>query len=166
MGSNLNTGDVSHRASLSGVGLRIGVVCGRFNDVVTLRLLEGCRRGLADAGVATADTIEVWVPGAFEVPLAAQTLLRSGKVDAVVGLGAVIRGETSHYDFVAGECARGLQDVQLSAGRPVIFGVLTTENEAQALARSEGPGGHNVGEDGAWVAVEMLNLQRRFVPSE
>jgi 6,7-dimethyl-8-ribityllumazine synthase len=162
VGSNLNTGDRSYRQGLDGSSVRVGIVCGRFNDVITTRLLDGARRGLSEAGVPDDNILEVWVPGAFEVPLAAKALLQSDAADAVIGLGAVIRGETSHYDFVAGECARGLQDVQLAVGKPAVFGVLTTEDEAQALARSEGPGGHNVGEEGAWVAVEMAALVGRF----
>ena len=147
--------------ALDGTGLRVGVVCGRFNDVITLRLLDGVRRGLASLGVAEADVVVEWVPGSFEIPFAAKLLAHAG-FDAVICLGAVIRGETSHYDFVAGECARGIQDVQLSTGVPVMFGVLTTENDDQAFERSEGPGGHNVGEECAHVAVEMVTLARRY----
>ena len=150
---------------LNGAGLRIGVVCGRFNDHVTSRLLDGARRGLHACAVAAEDVAVEWVPGAFEIPFAAQAMLGSGRIDAVIGLGSVIRGETSHYDFVAGECARGLQDVGLATRSPVIFGVLTTEDLDQALARSEGPGGHNVGEDGARTAVEMTLLARRYQSS-
>lgn len=150
---------------LDGAGLRIGLVCGRFNDHITSRLLEGALRGLADVGVAEADVSVEWVPGAYEIPFAAKAMIGSGRIDAVVGLGCVIRGETSHYDFVAGECARGLQDVQLATGTPVVFGVLTTENVEQALARSEGPGGHNVGQEGARTAVEMVLLARRYAPA-
>ena len=146
---------------LDGTGLRVGVVCGRFNDVITLRLLEGVQRGLSSLGVADGDVVIEWVPGSFEIPFAARLLARSG-FDAVICLGAVIRGETSHYDFVAGQCARGIQDVQLSVGVPVLFGVLTTENDEQALARSEGPGGHNVGEECAHTAVEMVHLASRW----
>ena len=116
-------------------------------------------------GVAEADVAVEWVPGAFEVPFAARTLIRSGGFDAIIGLGCVIRGDTSHYDFVAGECARGLQDVELETGVPVIFGVLTTEDVEQALARSEPAGGHNVGEEGAHTAVEMATLVRRYPPA-
>jgi 6,7-dimethyl-8-ribityllumazine synthase len=143
---------------LDGAGLRIGVVCSRFNSRITLRLLDGARRGLAACGVRPDDVIEVWVPGAFEIPLAAQALARSRRVDAVVTLGCVIRGETSHYDFVAGECARGIREVGLGAGVPVMFGVLTTEDVAQAEARSEDAGGHNVGEEAVHGAVEMARL--------
>ncbi|HVX16901.1 MAG TPA: 6,7-dimethyl-8-ribityllumazine synthase [Acidimicrobiales bacterium] len=141
---------------LDGTGMRIAIVCGRFNDHVTSRLLDGAQRALVAVGVAEADVSVTWVPGAFEVPLTARTWAVSGRVDAVIGLGAVIRGETSHYDFVAGQCAEGLQQVGLATGIPAVFGVLTTENLDQALARSEGPGGHNVGEESAKTAVEMV----------
>lgn len=143
-----------------GLGLRVAVLCARFNDLITLRLLEGARRGLAAAGVAAADVHVAWVPGAFELPIAAQAHARTGRFDAVIVLGAVIRGETTHYDIVAGESARGAMDVQLSTGVPVMFGVLTTENLDQALARSQDPGGHNVGEDCGLGAVEMVGLIR------
>ena len=108
------------------------------------------------------DVVDVTVPGSFELPMGARILAASGQVDAVICLGCVIRGETTHYELVAGESAGGIQQVQLSTGVPVAFGVLTTEDEAQALARSEGPGGHNVGEDAAVVAVEMARLAQRF----
>lgn len=145
-----------------GRGMRLAVVCGRFNDHVTERLLEGARRGAAECGVEPGSMVEEWVPGAFEIPFAARAIAASGRVDAVVCLGAVIRGETSHYDFVAGECARGIQDVQLETGVPVLFGVLTTEDLAQAEARSGGPGSHNVGEECVRTAVEMVTLVRRW----
>lgn len=148
-------------ADLDGRGLRVAVLAARWNSRITLRLLDGVRRGLADAEVSDADVVEEWVPGAFELPLAAKTWAESGRVDAVICLGCVIRGETTHYESVAGECARGIQDAQLATGTPIAFGVLTVENLDQALARSEGPGGHNVGEDGAKVVVEMATLVRR-----
>ncbi len=147
---------------LDGAGLRVAIVSARWNSHVTLRLLDGVRRGLAAAGVAAADVTEDWVPGAFELPLAAKTWALTGRVDAVICLGCVIRGETTHYEMVAGECARGIQDAQLSTGVPIVFGALTVENLDQALARSEPPGGHNVGEDGAAVAVEMARLVHRI----
>ena len=147
---------------LDGAGLRVAIVCGRFNDHVTARLLEGTRRGLAIAGVADADVQVEWVPGAFEIPLAAKAFAEAGKVDAVIGLGCVIRGETTHYETVAGECAAGIQRAQLATGVPIVFGVLTTEDLDQALARSEDAGGHNVGEEGAATAVEMALLLRRI----
>lgn len=143
---------------LSGKGLRVGIVRARWNAPIVDRLADGVRRGLADLGVSDDDVEEVSVPGSFEVPFGARVLASSGDVDAVVCIGAVIRGETSHYDLVAGECASGVQQVQLTTGVPIAFGVLTTEDETQAKARSEGPGGHNVGEEAAWVAVEMARL--------
>ena len=146
---------------LDGAGLRVAVVAARWNSEITLRLLDGVRRGLADAGVGAAVVTESWVPGAFELPLAAKAWAESGRVDAVVCLGCVIRGETTHYEAVAGECASGIQAAQLETGVPIAFGALTVENLDQALARSEGPGGHNVGEDGAKVAVEMATLLRQ-----
>jgi 6,7-dimethyl-8-ribityllumazine synthase len=145
-----------------GRGMHLAVVCGRFNDHITERLLEGARRSAAECGVGSGSMIEEWVPGAFEIPFAARAIAASGRVDAVVCLGAVIRGETSHYEFVAGECARGIQDVQLELGVPVLFGVLTTEDLAQAEARSGGPGSHNVGEECVRTAVEMVALARRW----
>lgn len=106
--------------------------------------------------------IEHSVPGSFEIPLAAKLLAASGQVDAVICLGAVIRGETTHYELVSGECGRGVQQAQLETGIPVMFGVLTVENEAQAEARSEGSGGHNVGEEAAMGAVEMARLAEKL----
>lgn len=138
----------------AGPGVRVALVCGRFNDHITRRLLDGATSALAGAGVAPADVHVTWVPGAFEVPMAAKAWAESGRVDAVIGLGAVIRGETGHYDFVAGECARGIQDAQLTTGVPVVFGVLTTENLDQALARSGED--DNKGAECAEVALEMV----------
>ncbi len=142
------------RSTLTGEGLRVALVCGRFNDHITLRLLDGATTALQGAGVAPGDVHVTWVPGAFEVPMAAKAWAESGRVDAVIGLGAVIRGETGHYDFVAGECARGIQDAQLATGVPVVFGVLTTDNLDQALARSGGD--DNKGVECAEVALEMV----------
>ncbi len=150
---------------LDGAGLRIGVAASRFNDHVTLRLLDGVRRGLAAASVAPADIIEVWVPGAFELPLAASGLARSGRVDAVVCIGCVIRGETAHFKHVATQCATGIQQVSLTTGLPVMFGVLTVESLQQAQARSEPAGGHNVGEEAALGAVEMARLLQSLRPT-
>jgi 6,7-dimethyl-8-ribityllumazine synthase len=149
---------------LDGTGLRIGVVRARWNADIVDRLAEGVERGLKALGVVPDDVVEVSVPGSFEIPFGARALATSGRVDAVVCIGAVVRGETTHYDIVAGECAAGVQQVQLTTGVPVAFGVLTTEDEAQALARSEGPGGHNVGEEAATVAVEMARIAERYAP--
>ncbi|MEY2422654.1 MAG: 6,7-dimethyl-8-ribityllumazine synthase [Acidimicrobiaceae bacterium] len=144
--------------SLDGLGLRVVIACARFNDHVTVRLLEGARRGLAECKVDDADVTEVWVPGAFELPLMAKTFAESGEVDAVICIGCVIRGETAHFELVAGQAAAGIQRVGLDTGVPIVFGVLTTENLEQALARSAEPGGENAGEDGARTAVEMARL--------
>jgi 6,7-dimethyl-8-ribityllumazine synthase len=150
---------------LDGRGVRIGVAASRFNDHVTLRLLDGVRRGLASTGVAGDDITEVWVPGAFELPVAATGLVRSGRIDAVVCVGCVIRGETAHFDVVAGQCASGIQQVAVTTGFPILFGVLTVDTLEQALARSEPAGGHNVGEEAALGAVEMACALRSLRPA-
>ena len=142
-----------------GRGLRIGVACARFNGGITQRMLAGVLEAADELGVDRNDLIVAWVPGAFELPLLAQSLHASGQVDAVIALGAVIRGDTGHYDFVAGECARGLQDVALATSKPVIFGVLTTDTVAQALERSE-PGEANKGREALETAVEVVRVQR------
>jgi 6,7-dimethyl-8-ribityllumazine synthase len=148
--------------SAAGKGLRVGIVRARWNSHVVDRLADGVRRGLLSTGVLEPDIVEVSVPGSFEIPFGARVLATSGRVDAVVCIGTVVRGETTHYDIVAGECAAGIQQVQLSTGVPIGFGVLTVENEEQALARSQGDGGHNVGEEAAWVAVEMARLAATY----
>ena len=140
-----------------GQGLRVALVCSRFNDLVTERLLAGATDGLLRHGVDEASVTVAWVPGAFELPLAASRLAASGEVDAVVCLGAVIRGATAHFDYVAGQCAAGVQRVQLETGVPVIFGVLTTETVEQALDRAGGKSG-NKGFDAATAAIEMADL--------
>jgi 6,7-dimethyl-8-ribityllumazine synthase len=131
---------------------RIAVVAARFNQSVVGKLVEGAESHLAQESVAYDLT---WVPGAFELPLTAKTLAGTGRYDAVVCLGAVIRGETSHYDFVAGEAARGIMDVGLECDLPVIFGVLTTDTLEQALDRAGGAHG-NKGWDGVATALEMI----------
>jgi 6,7-dimethyl-8-ribityllumazine synthase len=140
-----------------GSSLRIAVVAARFNDEITLRLLDGAYEALYRLNVSGERRAVAWVPGAFELPIAARSFALSGNWDAVVCLGAVIRGETSHYDFVAGECARGIQAVQLETGVPVVFGVLTTENVEQAVERSGGRLG-NKGDEAVVTAIEMANL--------
>jgi 6,7-dimethyl-8-ribityllumazine synthase len=140
----------------SGDGKRVGIVCGRFNDLITQRLLDGATNALAVHGVKEDDVTLAWVPGAFEIPIAAKTMAQTGRYDAVIALGAVIRGDTPHFDYVAGECARGIQESQLETGVPIVFGVLTTENLDQALSRSDDK--DNKGEESARVALEMANL--------
>jgi 6,7-dimethyl-8-ribityllumazine synthase len=148
------------RGEMSGEGMRFGVVCGRFNDLITNRLLDGVANGFGLHGVKEGDVTVVWVPGAFEIPIAAKAMAESGRVDAVITLGAVIRGDTPHFDYVAGECARGIQDAQLATGIPIVFGVLTTENLAQALDRSADD--DNKGEESARTAIEMVDLLRKL----
>jgi 6,7-dimethyl-8-ribityllumazine synthase len=149
------------RGSAEGSGLRIAVACSRFNGHVTGLLLTGALAELARCGVAEADRTVVWVSGAFELPLAAKAVALTGQYDAVICLGVVIRGETTHYDIVAGECAAGIQRVQLEMRLPVVFGVLTTENLEQALARAGGPVG-NKGTEAAMTASEMANVLRQL----
>ena len=147
--------------NLDGSGLRIGVIGTRWNAEIVERLREGTHRGLASYGVT--DITDLSVPGAYALPLAAQLLARSGTVDGIVVIGAVIRGETTHYELVAGECGRAIMDVQLATDTPIGMGVLTVENDDQALARSEESGGHNVGEEAATVAVELALLKASLV---
>ncbi|MFV0259520.1 MAG: 6,7-dimethyl-8-ribityllumazine synthase [Acidimicrobiales bacterium] len=141
---------------LDGIGLRIGVVRARWNVELVDRLAAGVRRGLDTMGVE--DVVEVSVPGSLEIPLAAQALATRGEVDAVVCIGAVVRGDTTHYELVSENCARGVAEVQLATGVPVMFGLLTVENREQAMLRSRPDGGHNVGEEAALGAVEMARL--------
>jgi 6,7-dimethyl-8-ribityllumazine synthase len=150
-------GSSSALPDLDGSGLRIAVIGARFNDHIVTKLRDGALRGLERLGVADSDVMEAWVPGAFELPLAAKALAETGKVDAVVCLGTVIRGDTPHFDYVCAEAARGLQDAQLSTGVPIMFGVLTVNTEQQALDRS-GPGIDNKGDEAAVGAVEMALL--------
>ncbi|MHB8431166.1 MAG: 6,7-dimethyl-8-ribityllumazine synthase [Acidimicrobiales bacterium] len=132
--------------------LRIGLVCAEFNGRITDRLLSGALDALSEEGCDLARVVVAWVPGAFELPLLAKRLSESGALDAVVCLGAVVRGDTGHYDFVAGECAAGLQRIQLDTGVPVVFGVLTTDTVDQALERSE-PDHSNKGREAALCAI-------------
>ncbi len=148
-------------SSFDGSLLSVGIVCGRFNDHITTALLAGAQRGLERCQVSAENIDVVWVPGAFEVPLAAITMARTGNYDAIITLGAVIRGETAHFDFVAGECARGIQNAQLETGVPIMFGVLTVDTNQQALDRS-GPGHDNKGDEAAVGAVEMALLTQQI----
>ena len=142
-------------------GTRIAVVAARFNEFITSRLLSGCEDGLVRHGVDTGQIDVAWVPGAFEIPVVAQRLAESGRYDAVICLGAVIRGSTSHYDYVCAEVSKGVAQVSLKTGLPVLFGVLTTDNIEQAIERAGTKAG-NKGYDCALGAIEMVNLLREM----
>jgi 6,7-dimethyl-8-ribityllumazine synthase len=139
--------------------MRIAIVAGRFNSHVSRPLADGALGALAELGLPAAEVPVHWVPGAFEIPLMAKRLAASGRVDAVICVGAVIRGETAHFDYVAGPCAAGVAQAGLDTGVPVVFGVLTTDDEQQALDRAGGRAG-NKGDEAARTAVEMVTLLR------
>lgn len=138
-------------------GAKIAIVGARFNEFIVSKLISGAKDGLVRHGVQEEDITLAWVPGAFEIPLAAQKLAQSGKYDAVICLGAVIRGSTSHYDLVCNEAAKGIAQVNLQTGVPVTFGVITTENIEQAIERAGTKAG-NKGADAAIAALELANL--------
>ena len=144
-------------SSLDGKRLRIAVVASRFNETICNRLVEGALQALARHGVADDDVSLTWVPGAFEIPAVAQRIASSGEVDAVVAIGVVIRGDTAHFDYVAGPAATGVSQAALATGVPVAFGVLTTETTEQASERAGGKLG-NKGYDAAVTAIEMATL--------
>jgi 6,7-dimethyl-8-ribityllumazine synthase len=144
---------------LDASGMHFAIVVGRFNDFVAQRLLEGAIDALVRHGAAEDDLSVVWVPGSFEIPLAAQELADQGRFDAVVCLGVVIRGETPHFDFVAGEASRGVGGIGLRARIPTTFGLVTTETLEQAIDRAGGKHG-NKGADAALAAIEMVSLLR------
>lgn len=147
--------------SLRGEDLRFVIVCARFNDLITERLLAGARDGLVRHGVDEASITEVWCPGAFEIPLVAHRLASSGDFDAVITLGAVIRGATGHYEVVVNQCAAGVARAGLDTGVPVVFGVLTVETIDQAIERAGTKAG-NKGYESAEVAIEMADLLRQL----
>ena len=147
----------SYESSLDASGLRVAVVAGRFNHLVTVRLLEGCAEELRRRGLADDDLHVAWVPGAFEIPLAARALASSGRYHAIVTLGVVIRGGTPHFDYVCHGVTHGVQAVMRETGVPVAFGVLTCDDLEQALDRAGGPEG-NKGQEAALAAVEMAKL--------
>lgn len=142
---------------LNGQGLRVAVVVARFNELVTRPLLNAAIGTLTRYGVVDDDINVIWVPGAFELPVVAKSLAKTSRFDAIVCLGAVIRGETGHYDMVAGNAARGISQVGVDTGVPTIFGVLTTENMDQALNRAGGKAG-NMGANAAAAAIETARL--------
>jgi 6,7-dimethyl-8-ribityllumazine synthase len=151
----------SYTGEVNGEGMRVAIVCGRFNDLITNRLLDGALAGLALHGVTEEHVAVAWVPGAFEIPVAAKAFAQTHRFDAVIALGCVIRGDTAHFEYVAGPCATGLQDAQLETGIPMVFGVLTTENLDQALSRSD-PEGDDKGEEAARTALEMVSVLRQI----
>ena len=141
--------------------LRVGIVCSKFNEFVVNALLDGAKRGLAKHGVKDKNVEVFWVPGAFEIPVMARLMAVSWKYDVLIALGAVIRGETAHFEYVAGPCAEGIMQVQLETLIPIGFGVLTVENVEQAAARSR-PDDTNKGFEAAEVALEMIATMRRW----
>ncbi|PEL13892.1 6,7-dimethyl-8-ribityllumazine synthase [Bacillus sp. AFS017336] len=145
--------------NLVGSGLKVAVIVGRFNEFITSKLLGGAQDALVRHGVEESDIDVIWVPGAFEIPLIAKKLADSKKYDAIITLGTVIRGSTTHYDYVCNEVAKGVAAITLQTGVPVIFGVLTTENIEQAIERAGTKAG-NKGWDAGISAIEMANLLR------
>jgi 6,7-dimethyl-8-ribityllumazine synthase len=148
-----------YEGELDATGMRFAIVAARFNNDVTEPLCAGAEKMLRDHGAA--DVHVAWVPGAFELPLVAKRFAQSGAVDAVVCIGAVIRGETPHFEYVAGECAAGVTRASLDTGVPIAFGVLTVEDREQALERIGGREGHK-GEEAAATAIEMVSLLRNL----
>ena len=141
--------------------IKVGIVCARFNEFITSKLLSGAEDALTRHGVRDEDIDVAWVPGAFEIPLVAKKMAESGKYDTVICLGAVIRGATSHYDLVCNEVAKGIAQVGLASSIPVMFGVVTAENIEQAIERAGTKAG-NKGYDVAMSGIEMVHLTRQF----
>ncbi|MHB8467694.1 MAG: 6,7-dimethyl-8-ribityllumazine synthase [Acidimicrobiales bacterium] len=152
---------ITYAGRLDGAGMRIALVCSRFNDLITERLLSGATDALIRHGVDEASITVAWAPGAFELPLVAKQLAASGECDAVVCLGAVIRGETGHYDQVANNVATGVARSSIETGIPIVFGVLTTESVEQAVERAGTKAG-NKGAEAAMTAIEMVDLLRQL----
>ena len=146
-----------YEGELVSQGIKVGIVCARFNEFIVSKLLSGCEDILLRHGVQADDIAVAWVPGAFEIPLIASKMAKSGKYDAVITLGAVIRGSTSHYDYVCSEVSKGIANVALNSDIPVMFGVLTTDTIEQAIERAGTKAG-NKGYDCALSAIEMINL--------
>lgn len=142
-------------------GMRVGIVASRFNSFIVQKLLEGAVDGLVRHGVEEENITACWVPGAFEIPVTAQQMANSGKYDAVICVGAVIRGSTSHYEYVCAEVSKGIAAAGMHSGKPVLFGVITTENIEQAIERAGSKAG-NKGYDCALSAIEMVNLMSQL----
>ena len=150
-----------YEGKLNGSGLKIGIVAARFNEFIVSKLVSGAEDCLYRHDVAKEDVEVAWVPGAFEIPLVAQAMARTKKYDAIICLGCVIRGATSHYDYVCNEVSKGIAKVSLDENMPVMFGVVTTENIEQAIERAGTKAG-NKGYDAAVTAIEMANLLKNF----
>ncbi len=142
-------------------GIKVGIVAARFNEFIVSKLVGGAIDGLVRHDVNEDDITIAWVPGAFEIPLVAKKMAKSGKYDAIICLGTVIRGQTSHYDYVCNEVSKGIAQVSLESELPVMFGILTTENIEQAVERAGTKAG-NKGYDCALGAIEMVNLMKQF----
>lgn len=142
-------------------GIKVGIVVGRFNEFIVSKLLGGALDGLRRHGVDDENVDVAWVPGAFELPLIAKKMVKSNKYDAIICLGAVIKGSTPHFDYVCAEAAKGIGSVSLESEKPVIFGVLTTDTIEQAIERAGTKAG-NKGYDAAVTAIEMVNLLKKF----
>ena len=140
-------------------GITVGIVASRFNEIIVNKLLGGAVDGLVRHGVEESNITAAWVPGAFEIPVIAKAMAISGKYDAVICLGCVIRGQTSHYDYVCNDVSKGIAQIALTSGVPVMFGLVTTENIDQAIARAGSKAG-NKGYDCALGAIEMINLRK------
>ena len=151
----------TYEGKLVSKGIKVAIVAARFNEFITSKLVSGAMDGLLRHDVAEEDVSLAWVPGAFEIPVIASRLAKSGKYDAVICLGAVIRGSSSHYDYVCSEVSKGIASVSLETGVPVMFGILTTENIEQAIERAGTKAG-NKGYDCALCAIEMVNLLREI----
>lgn len=151
----------TYEGSLVGTNLKVAIVAGRFNAFITDKLLDGAVHTLKRHGAQEANIDVAWVPGAFEIPFIAQKLATDKDYDAVITLGAVIRGSTSHYDYVCSEAAKGVSSAALKSGKPVIFGILTTDTIEQAIERAGTKAG-NKGADAAVAAVEMANLTKQL----
>ena len=141
--------------------MKVGIVASRFNEIIVNKLLAGAVDGLVRHGVEEENITAAWVPGAFEIPVAAARMAKSQKYDAVICVGAVIRGDTTHYDYVCNEVSKGIAQVSLSTGVPIMFGVITTENIEQAIARAGSKSG-NMGYDCALSAIETVNLLKQM----
>ncbi|WP_066174617.1 6,7-dimethyl-8-ribityllumazine synthase [Bacillus marinisedimentorum] len=150
-----------YEGNLVGTGLKVGIVVGRFNEFITSKLLGGAQDALIRHGVEDENIDIAWVPGAFEIPMIAQKMADTGKYDAVITLGTVIRGSTPHFEYVSSEVAKGVAAASMKSGLPVVFGVLTTDTIEQAIERAGTKAG-NKGWDAASTAIEMANLSRSF----